>query len=162
MTKNSTLWKAITKQKKKNKKKITEYDRLRPLSYHGADVFVLCFSIADRDSLASISQKWVPEVRNFSRKVPLVLVGTKSDLRMDAKYKAAIEKQKTEFGDAKNRGFEMAPPEEAKALCKKINAFCYLECSAKTKSGVSQVFESCLRAAMLAKEREKKKACSMM
>lgn len=34
-----------------------EYDRLRPLAYVGADVFLLCFSVDSPDSLWSIKER---------------------------------------------------------------------------------------------------------
>ncbi|KAH3759018.1 hypothetical protein Pelo_9143 [Pelomyxa schiedti] len=38
-----------------------EYDRLRPLSYPNADVFLVCFSVGNRFSWASVDQQWYPE-----------------------------------------------------------------------------------------------------
>ena len=76
-----------------------DYDRLRPLSYPDTDVILMCFSIDSPDSLQNIPgkfthgfyfrsltsgffiEKWVPEVRHFCPKVPIVLVGNKKDLR---------------------------------------------------------------------------------
>ena len=71
-----------------------DYDRLRPLSYPDTDVILMCFSIDSHDSLQNIPgmitiqvffpailEKWVPEVRHFCPKVPIVLVGNKKDLR---------------------------------------------------------------------------------
>ena len=39
-----------------------DYDRLRPLSYPGTDVFLLCYSVINSTSLANVLTKWVPEV----------------------------------------------------------------------------------------------------
>jgi len=58
-----------------------EYERLRPLCYHGANAILLCFAIDSPDSLDSVTTKWVPEVLRYCAGVPLVLVGCKSDLR---------------------------------------------------------------------------------
>uniref|UniRef100_A0A673GDK8 Cell division cycle 42, like n=1 Tax=Sinocyclocheilus rhinocerous TaxID=307959 RepID=A0A673GDK8_9TELE len=41
-----------------------DYDRLRPLSYPQTDVFLICFSLVDSDSLENVSEKWYPEVRH--------------------------------------------------------------------------------------------------
>ena len=60
-----------------------DYDRLRPLSYANADVFVACFNLTNKDSLTHIEEKWVPELRHYGRKVPIILVGCKQDLRTD-------------------------------------------------------------------------------
>jgi len=39
-----------------------DYDRIRPLSYPQTDVFLICFSVMDRDSFENVYDKWVPEV----------------------------------------------------------------------------------------------------
>ncbi|QCE09719.1 Rab family [Vigna unguiculata] len=63
-----------------------DYNRLRPLSYRGADVFLLAFSLLSRASYENISKKWIPELRHYAPTVPIVLVGTKLDLREDRQY----------------------------------------------------------------------------
>ncbi|KAG2378458.1 hypothetical protein C9374_008097 [Naegleria lovaniensis] len=55
-------------------------DRLRPLSYPGTDVFLLCFSMVNATSLENAQHKWIPELRHHCPDVPIVLVGCKSDL----------------------------------------------------------------------------------
>ena len=62
---------------------LEDYDRLRPFSYPGTDVFVVCFSVASRSSFENVTQKWTPEVRHFGPDVPILLLGTKTDLRND-------------------------------------------------------------------------------
>ncbi|CAB0014643.1 unnamed protein product [Nesidiocoris tenuis] len=48
-------------------------------------------------------------------------------------------------------------------LLKKIDAFDYLECSAKTKEGLSEVFETAARAALYGpRVRKKKSSCSFV
>ncbi|KAH9791234.1 Rac-like GTP binding protein [Citrus sinensis] len=63
-----------------------DYNRLRPLSYRGADVFLLAFSLISKASYENISKKWIPELRHYAPTVPIVLVGTKQDLREDKQY----------------------------------------------------------------------------
>ena len=43
---------------------------------------------------------------------------------------------------------EPVKPEEGRAMAEKINAFAYLECSAKSKEGVKEVFQTATRAAL--------------
>ncbi|KAE8701895.1 Rac-like GTP-binding protein ARAC3 [Hibiscus syriacus] len=51
-----------------------DYNILRPLSYRGADVFILAFSLIS---------KWIPELKHYAPGVPIVLVGTKLDVDME-------------------------------------------------------------------------------
>ncbi|VDK25837.1 unnamed protein product, partial [Taenia asiatica] len=59
------------------------YDRLRPLSYSQTDVFLICFSVVSPASFKDVRAKWVPEVRHHCPKTPVILIGTKLDLRDD-------------------------------------------------------------------------------
>ena len=67
-----------------------DYDRLRPLSYSNAHVFIACFNLTNQDSLTHIEEKWVPELRHYGRKVPIILVGCKKDLRMNKGSKEEV------------------------------------------------------------------------
>ena len=115
-----------------------DYDRLRPLSYPDTDVILMCFSIDSPDSLENIPEKWNPEVKHFCPNVPIILVGNKKDLRNDPATMRELAKMKQ----------EPVKPEEGRAMAEKINAFAYLECSAKSKEGVREVFETATRAAL--------------
>ncbi|KAL6483242.1 hypothetical protein MHYP_G00081140 [Metynnis hypsauchen] len=126
-----------------------DYDRLRPLSYPDTDVILMCFSIDSPDSLENIPEKWTPEVKHFCPNVPIILVGNKKDLRNDEHTRRELAKMKQEPVKA----------EEGRDMANRINAFGYLECSAKTKDGVREVFEMATRAALQAKKRGKKNAC---
>jgi len=128
-----------------------DYDRLRPLSYPDTDVILMCFSIDSPDSLENIPEKWTPEVKHFCPNVPIILVGNKKDLRNDPNTIKELGKMKQ----------EPVKPEEGRAMAEKINAFAYLECSAKSKEGVREVFETATRAALQVKKR-KKKPCSIL
>lgn len=104
-----------------------EYDRLRPLSYPGTNIVLLCFSVASRSTFDSISAKWAPEVRHYLPRVPTILVGLKTDIR---------------DGDGdKPVDFEPVKKEEGEELAKKIGASVYMESSAKKEIGVSDIFE---------------------
>ena len=46
--------------------------------------------------------------------------------------------------------------EEGRTMAKIINAFAYLECSAKKKEGVKEVFDTVTRAALQMKKKKKK------
>ena len=129
-----------------------QYARLRPLSYPGTDVILMCFSIDSPDSLENIPEKWTPEVRHFCPSVPIILVGNKKDLRNDENVKRELAKMKQ----------EPVKSEEGSLMCERIKAYSYLECSAKTKEGVRDVFTTAARAALMTKERRNKRKCCIV
>ncbi|KAG8808472.1 GTP-binding protein Rho1, partial [Serendipita sp. 401] len=61
-------------------------DKLRPLIYVGTSVFLMCFGIDNPNSLSSLEEVWVPEVKRYTRdtKPPILLVGCKMDVRTDS------------------------------------------------------------------------------
>jgi len=129
-----------------------DYDRLRPLSYPDTDVILMCFSIDSPDSLENIPEKWTPEVKHFCPNVPIVLVGNKKDLRHDDATIWELQKMKQEpvkFDDGKN-------------MAEKIDSFGYLECSAKSKDGVREVFETATRAALQVAKNKRGKKCKIL
>ncbi|GAB1601096.1 rho-related GTP-binding protein RhoE-like [Argonauta hians] len=70
------------------------YDRVRPLSYNEADLVIICFSVAEPESLDHVMSKWYPEVREHCPSQPIMLVGCKTDLRSDLQCISALAKKK--------------------------------------------------------------------
>ncbi|CAK6955484.1 hypothetical protein F7725_017045%2C partial [Scomber scombrus] len=129
-----------------------DYDRLRPLSYPDTDVILMCFSIDSPDSLENIPEKWTPEVKHFCPNVPIILVGNKKDLRNDEHTRRELAKMKQ----------EPVKPEDGRDMANRIGAFGYMECSAKTKDGVREVFEMATRAALQARRGKKSSKCVLL
>ncbi|CAO1623170.1 unnamed protein product [Sympodiomycopsis kandeliae] len=112
-----------------------EYDRLRPLSYPESDVILICFAVDFPTSLANVQDKWYPEINHFCEGVPIILVGLKTDLRNDEHSLSMLSAQ----------GLRPVSAEQGAAVAKEIGAAKYVECSAKTRQGVQEVFDSALR-----------------
>lgn len=53
-------------------------------------------------------------------------------------------------------------PEEGRDMAGRIAAFGYMECSAKTKDGVREVFEMATRAALQARRGKKSSKCVLL
>ena len=73
-----------------------DYDRLRPLSYPDTDIFLVCFSLVCKTSLDNVLVKWIPEIEHYSPNAPVILVGTKADLRDDPTKEGRAVKLKIE------------------------------------------------------------------
>lgn len=123
-----------------------DYDRLRPLSYPDSHVILICFAVDSPDSLENVVEKWVPEAIHFCSELPLLLIACKRDLRNDEKTIKEL---------AKNNQHPVTTS-EGQAVAEKINAYMYLECSAKTNEGVKEIFEHATRAALLSNTKKKK------
>jgi len=128
-----------------------EYDRLRPLSYPESNVILIVFSVDFPTSLANVQDKWFPEVAHFCEGTPLILVGTKTDLRNDQQTQRMLSAQ----------GQAPVSFEQGSEVAREIGAK-YIECSAKTGVGVQEVFHLALRESMEGKwGKIKKKGCTV-
>ncbi|GMH13688.1 hypothetical protein Nepgr_015529 [Nepenthes gracilis] len=135
-----------------------DYCRLRPLSYRGADIFVLAFSLISRASYENVLKKWMPELRRFAPNVPIVLVGTKLDLREGRGH--------VDFTES-----NIITSAQGEELRKQIGAAAYIECSSKTQQNVKAVFDTAIKvvlqpprrkevAAAGRKKRHRRSSCS--
>lgn len=73
-------------------------------------------------------------MKHFCPQVPVMLVGNKKDLRDDA--------------EMEHLGKKIVTTEEGKAIAEKIGAVAYLECSAKSRDGLKEVFETAAKVAL--------------
>jgi Ras homolog gene family, member A len=113
----------------------------------------MCFSIDNPDSLHNIMDKWSPEVKHFCPKIPIILVGNKKDLRNDEKIRQELSRNK----------LEPVSSVQGKQMAEQVGAVGYLECSAKTKDGVREVFERAAIAALQSKLKKKShKLCNLI
>merc|ERR1711994_407847 len=123
------------------------------------DVVIVAFSIDDPESLENVQNKWVYELQEYApQKIPVVLVGTKCDLR-DIGTKC----------ENVNFSLELVTQERAEEVAKNIGDVLvqnvkYLECSAVTLRNLENLFAECIRATpkYLKYIEQKKCGCSLM
>ena len=129
-----------------------EYDRMRPLSYPEANVFLICFSTVNPSSFENVKAKWLPEVKLHCPKVPILLVGTQMDLRDN---QATLDKL------AKNKSKPVSQ-EMGDRLAKELKMVKYAECSALTQKGLKDVFDDAIMAALEPEPEPPKKGCCLL
>ena len=121
------------------------------MAYPNTDVFILCFSVVDPDSYSNILSKWIPELNRsclvflrfsvsirlsagFAARVPIVLVGTKVDLRDDP---LTLE----QLAEKNQRPICQSQGEYLAHIC---SAEIYLECSSMLNFNVRNVFQQAI------------------
>lgn len=129
-----------------------EYDRLRTLSYPQTNVFIICFSISSPASYENVLHKWHPEVSHHCPGVPVLLVGTKKDLREDPETLKKLKES------------NMAPVSQHSgvSLAKQIQASRYLECSALLEDGIKEVFTEAVRAVLNPAPPPTRRVCTVL
>lgn len=111
----------------------------------GADVFLLAFSLISKASYENISKKWIPELRHYAPNVPIVLVGTKLDLRDDKQF------------FTNHPGAAPITTAQAEELRWQIGAVAYIECSSKTQQNVKAVFDAAIKVVLQPPKQKKRK-----
>lgn len=112
-----------------------DYDRLRPLSYPGTDVFLTLFSVVDEKSYHNVKTKWMPEIRHRCPDTPMILVGSKIDLRDNNKLMDQMNVQ--------NR--RVLQYDDGLLMAEEAGYVDYVECSALTQAGLRNVFDVAMR-----------------
>lgn len=93
-------------------------------------------------SFENVTSKWYPELKHHCPEAPIILVGTKIDLRDDRETLSALAEQG--LSPCKRGKTDMIPtdsfvqfsylvPEQGQKLANKIRAVKYMECSALTQ-----------------------------
>eukprot|EP00026_Physarum_polycephalum_P016368 Phypoly_transcript_17257.p1 GENE.Phypoly_transcript_17257~~Phypoly_transcript_17257.p1 ORF type:complete len:223 (+),score=34.75 Phypoly_transcript_17257:70-738(+) len=130
-----------------------DYDRLRPLSYHSVRVFFACFCVINVNSLERAKSVFIPEMRHHMPGIPIILVGTKTDLRED----------KETLKYYKERNLKMVSYTEGEEVAKFCKVAKYMECSALKQSGVDALFETAIKiAATVPVPKRDKSKCALL
>jgi len=117
------------------------YARIRTLSYPKTDIFLLCFSVVNHPSFVNVKDRWYTEIKHHCPTTPILLVGTKIDLRED---EATLD----ELAKSNKKPISQA---EAETMVKELGALNYLECSALNQNGLKNVFDQALTSVVMKK-----------
>ncbi|CAF3839842.1 unnamed protein product [Adineta steineri] len=107
---------------------IEHYENFRALSYPDTNIILICFSVDNPVSVTSITDRWIQEVRHFCGQCPVILVACEKPVTTDIGGQLAIQ----------------------------IKADAYMECSAKIREGVQDLF---VHAAQLSLKKRSHKEC---
>ena len=103
-----------------------EYNELRPRCYPNTDVLILMVGVTDFHNWKRIVTHWVPELKLNCPDVPILLVGSRTDLRGKPGYTAY---QKC----------------DGESVAREIGAVRYMEICALKKEGLKELFSEVLR-----------------
>jgi len=111
-----------------------ENQRQRIAIYPDTDVFIVSFSIVSPYSFEHVRSKWYPELSRHAPLVPIILVGTKLDLRND---QDALER-------LSSRKLAPISYQQGTEMKKEIGAVFYVECSSVDGEGLPEVLQAIL------------------
>uniref|UniRef100_A0A672RMY6 Rho-related BTB domain-containing protein 2-like n=1 Tax=Sinocyclocheilus grahami TaxID=75366 RepID=A0A672RMY6_SINGR len=124
-----------------------DHHKDRRFAYGRSDVVVLCFSLANPNSLRHVRTMWFPEIKHFCPRTPIILVGCQLDLRyadLDAVNRARRPLAKT------IKPTDILPPERGHEVAKELG-IPYYETSIVAQFGVKDVFDNAIRAALISR-----------
>ena len=121
------------------------HERFRPLSYPDTDVFLLLFDITNHGQFEDIYSHWWEELNHHCPNVPIILVASKIDLRVE--------------------GSSTITTVQGKAMAEKIGAANYMEISSLKNWGIAELFREAIGFGHLyhsTLKKTKKKKCSIL
>lgn len=132
---------------------VDDYACAKRLCYPNTDIFLICFSVVGPDYSEDIREYYLSDIRMCCPNVPIVLVGTKLDLRDDKEFLQRTKCNPITY-------------EQGMQLAREIGAIEYLECSALKGTGVQAVFDVVATCGLQYRsqygERKRKKGCSII
>ncbi|XP_058044501.1 rho-related BTB domain-containing protein 1 isoform X2 [Ahaetulla prasina] len=112
-----------------------------------SDVVVLCFSIANPNSLNHVKTMWCQEIKHFCPRTPVILVGCQLDLRYADLE--AVNRARRPLARPIKRG-DILPPERGREVAKELG-IPYYETSVFDQFGIKDVFDNAIRAALISR-----------
>ena len=122
-----------------------DYWTLRPLSYRDTDFFLLLFDVTNYSQFEDIYSYWWNELNHYCPNVPIILVASKIDLRVE--------------------GITTITTVQGKAMAKKIDAAKYMEISSLKNWGVAELFQKAIKIGHhyhTGTKKSKKRKCSIL
>ncbi|XP_078269363.1 rho-related BTB domain-containing protein 1 [Rhinoraja longicauda] len=124
-----------------------DHHKDRRFAYGRSDVVVLCFSIANPNSLNHVKTMWLSEIKHFCPRTPVVLVGCQLDLRY-ADLEAVNRARRPLARPI--RPNDILPPEKGREVAKELG-IPYYETSVFDQFGIKDVFDNAVRGALISR-----------
>ncbi|XP_063163830.1 rho-related BTB domain-containing protein 1 isoform X2 [Candoia aspera] len=124
-----------------------DHHKDRRFAYGRSDVVVLCFSIANPNSLSHVRTMWYQEIKHFCPRTPVILVGCQLDLRYADLE--AVNRARRPLARPIKRG-DILPPERGREVAKELG-IPYYETSVFDQFGIKDVFDNAIRAALISR-----------
>jgi GTPase SAR1 family protein len=87
------------------------------------------------ESFNNIKKKWLPEIRKYETKVPIILIANKIDLRNNQRIVNFLAQMNVNF----------TSKQQLLELSKEIGACATIECSSKTMEGIEILMKTVAR-----------------
>merc|ERR1712139_295916 len=99
------------------------------------DCFIMTFNIANPASFDNIKKVWYPELTRHAPTIPVLLVGTKKDLREDPETGQRLSQKRLRPVDSN----------AAENLASELGLSGYHECSALTQEGLKETMDHAIK-----------------
>nr|XP_014351078.1 PREDICTED: rho-related BTB domain-containing protein 1 [Latimeria chalumnae] len=124
-----------------------DHHKDRRFAYGRSDVVVLCFSIANPNSLNHVKTMWYQEIKHFCPRTPVILVGCQLDLRYADLE--TVNRARRPLGRPLKPS-DILPPERGREVAKELG-IPYYESSVCDQFGIKDVFDNAIRAALISR-----------
>lgn len=118
-----------------------DYEKIRPLTYAGTDIFLVCYAITSKPSFNNI-RKWKEELNYYTKNSLMVLVGLKNDLRSTT--------------------LDCVDEELSKIYASQNGFVSHYLCSALTQEGIKQLFDDIILLVINNRKKKEVKKCVIL
>ncbi|KAL4640111.1 rho-related BTB domain-containing protein 1 [Arapaima gigas] len=125
-----------------------DHHKDRRFAYGRSDVVVLCFSIANPNSLHHVKTMWYLEIKHFCPRTPVILVGCQLDLRYADLE--AVNRARRPLASRPIKPCDILPPERGREVAKELG-IPYYETSVFDQFGIKDIFDNAIRAALISR-----------
>ena len=107
-------------------------------------MFIVCYSVVDRESFESVESFWIPEIRKLCKKTPIILVATGRDIEDENGNVSEQEELNENVSKRDERLNGNVSKQEGLNIMNKCRADYYVECATKNKEKVKELFDAAL------------------
>ncbi|KAH8703072.1 hypothetical protein BGW36DRAFT_312011 [Talaromyces proteolyticus] len=114
-------------------------------SYAVSEIAIICFATNSPESIESVEKKWIGQVLDLLRGVPIILVGCSEPSQSDTRTLQEPESL-----------------QQGRQLCKKIGGVSYLELSIDTSEGARELLNTVTQLLLLPRRQKKFVHCVVL
>lgn len=100
----------------------------------GTDIVVVCYSVVQPTSFRNVECKWIPVIKSNLGEVPIILVGTQTDLRLDCSVQTNLHQN----------GLKCISSAEGFQMARKIGASRFFESSPELEKRMKRVLNKAI------------------
>lgn len=138
-----------------------DFKPLRQKAYRKVDAIIVCYPVDSLQSFERVKNYWVPEVKRFVPNAPFVLIGTKRDIRDEARDRledvlSGEEAMSVRIKAEATFRQKFVSQEKGRCMADQVGATEFFECSSLYRDTTRDIFERVTKIALQKNRRRRR------